>query len=309
MRDLLMNRHVLIVLDDVRTPERIRMLIPSSSSVNLLLTTRDHDIALALNALPIKVEQLNEGDSCHLLEMILGQTRVTAEADVVESISELLQHYPLALEITAKLLARAGSQSLGDMLKQLQDANERLNRLHFKDLSVRLSFEVSWAVLTKELRRAFTHISLWEGRSFSIPAIGYLLQQVENETAEQLLNLVSLSCSRSGRMDDLVNILYWQILGANGLSNPNKRYISRPSITCICLKRVKMSLARAGLTMLYLHCMRWLSSSKVTWWFVWHWHCCRLGCDWHVTVMLEGAWLGVLLRPKNLNKQKMWLDF
>ncbi len=198
MRDLLTHKHVLVVLDDVRTPETVRPLIPSSATSQVLFTTRDHDLAAALNAFPSKLEEMNVVDSKQLLVALLGEARVAAEDRSATAICELLQHYPLALEIVAKLLGRAKWQRLQEILDHLRDAKQRLDRLHFKDLSVRISFDVSWAILQEELRTVFTYLSLWEGRSFALPAISHLLQQPDRETAEHLLTLVSLSLLKVG---------------------------------------------------------------------------------------------------------------
>lgn len=193
MRDLFASKQSLIVLDDVTTPTSVRQLLPGSSSCAVLMTTRDRDVAAVLNAHPIDLHELLASDGLHLLTQILGAARVQAEVESAQAICRILQNLPLAVEITAKLLARTPGQSLASMAARLLDATQRLDQLQFKDLSVRASFAVSWQMLTAWLRRLFTLAGIFAGRSFPIAALAAAAELDEKRVEEELVTLASLS--------------------------------------------------------------------------------------------------------------------
>lgn len=193
MRDLFAGKQSLIVLDDVTTPTGVRQLLPGASSCVVLLTTRDRDVAAVLNAHPIDLHELLASDGLQLLTQILGVARVQAEVESAQAICRILQNLPLAVEITAKLLARTPGQSLATMAARLLDATQRLDHLQFKDLSVRASFAVSWQMLTALLRHLFTLAGIFAGRSFSVAALAAVAELDEGRVAEELVTLESLS--------------------------------------------------------------------------------------------------------------------
>ena len=193
VRGVLANRCCLMVLDDVRSAEVVRPLLPGTASCSILMTTRDHDIATVLNLQPFALGELPIAAGRQLLSEILGEARVRAEAEAAEHICRLVEGYPLALEIIAKLLVRNRWQTLAATEARLRDATSRLDQLKLKDLSVRASFAVSWDALTAELQHSFALLGLFAGNDFALPAIAAIAAQPPEIMAEQLATLVALS--------------------------------------------------------------------------------------------------------------------
>jgi tetratricopeptide (TPR) repeat protein len=102
-------------------------------------------------------------------------------------------HLPLALEIVARLLARAPWQSLAEMAARLADATQRLDRLALKDLSVRAAFAVSWATLTDDLRQLFACLGLFEARPCAPAALAATAGVTQAQVADALPTLAALS--------------------------------------------------------------------------------------------------------------------
>ncbi|RIK40290.1 MAG: hypothetical protein DCC55_15560 [Chloroflexi bacterium] len=197
MRGILAGKKVLIILDDVRSPETIRPLLPGVASCAVLLTTRDQDTARVLNAEHYVVEEFSEQESLELLFKMLGAGRVTAEIEAARAICRLSHYLPLALEICAKLLARVSWQQLGTLEQRLRDETRRLDQLSLKDLNVRAAFEVSWQTLTAELRTFFPMLGIFAGRAFSPAALAYVSQRPEEEVTDHLIAFVALSLVKS----------------------------------------------------------------------------------------------------------------
>jgi tetratricopeptide (TPR) repeat protein len=197
LRGILAERKVLVILDDVRSPETVRPLLPGVSSCAVLLTTRDQDSARALNAHPYELDELSEQDGLNLLSEIVGQERVAKELTVACEICRLAHYLPLALEICAKQLARVNWQQFAHLEQRLRDEAHRLDQLSLKDLNVRAAFEVSWQTLTPKQRKIFAMLSPFAGRPFTAAASAHIAQHSEEDVTDELVALVALSLVKS----------------------------------------------------------------------------------------------------------------
>jgi len=192
LRGVLADKRTLLILDDVRSVTRTWPLLVGGTHCATLLTTRDLDIATALNAQPHSVAELTPQDGLHLLTHILGQGRVDAEPQAAKEICDLLQHLPLAVEITAQRLASRPRRRLLDMATRLRDVKERLD-LAISDRAVRTSFIISWEALDLHLQRIFSLLALFEGRSFGVHALAHIAGMDGYITEDRLFALANLS--------------------------------------------------------------------------------------------------------------------
>lgn len=195
-RGVLAEKRVLIVLDDVTSVSRIRPLLPGGEQCKVLLTTRDQDLARALNAQVWPLGELSLGNGRLLLSAILGQNRVAAETEAADEICTLLQNLPLALEITAQRLKSRPRRQLAEMAERLRDETQRLSLLKISDREVRASFAVSWGALDAERQRIFALIGLFNGRSFTAEAMAHITNMAQYPAEDRLFDLVNLSLLR-----------------------------------------------------------------------------------------------------------------
>jgi DNA-binding SARP family transcriptional activator len=166
LRSILADKRVLIVLDDVISPSRVRALLPGGPEHAVLMTTRDQDIARALDAKVLPVRELTADDCIMLLSQVIGEERVNAELEAAHAICNELRNLPLAIEITAKRLVDRTTRRLSAMASRLHDVSRRLDELTFSDRAVRASFLVSWESMHADLRQSFALLGLFGGRSF-----------------------------------------------------------------------------------------------------------------------------------------------
>lgn len=192
LRSVLADKRILLILDDVRSVARTRPLLVGGSQCITLLTTRDLDIAYALNAHPHRLGELDHQASLRLLARILTEERVKAELAAAEAICELLQHLPLAVEITAQRLASRPRRRLADMAERLRHVGERLD-LSISDRAVRTSFQVSWESLDGNQRRVFALLGVFEGRSFTAAALAHIAGLDIYTAEDRLFALTALS--------------------------------------------------------------------------------------------------------------------
>lgn len=195
-RGILAGKRVLIILDDVTSPARVRPLLPGGDQCRVLLTTRDQDSAQALNAGIWPVRELSPENGRLLLSSLLGEARVAAEPEAADTICALLQNLPLAVEITAQRLKTRPRRRLSDMAQRLRDETQRLSLLTISDREVRASFAVSWEALDSERQRVFSLLGLFDGRSFAADAIAHIAGMGRFDMEDRLFDLVSLSLLR-----------------------------------------------------------------------------------------------------------------
>jgi serine/threonine protein kinase/tetratricopeptide (TPR) repeat protein len=192
-REVLADRQVLTIIDDVRDAEQVRLLLPGGMRNAVLLTTRNRDLAEALNAHVILLTELTAPEGREMLTRMLGKERVVREEDAADEICQLLLNLPLALEIAASRLNSRPRWKLADMAGRLRDEKRRLHELKIGNLEVRASFLVSWNMLDEEMRRVFPLLAVFEGRAFTVAAVSTVAEDSEPATADWLDALAALS--------------------------------------------------------------------------------------------------------------------
>lgn len=191
-RQVLTDKRVLMILDEVSDASRARTLLASRGTVAAVFTTRDLDIAHSLDATVMHLDTLARADSQQLLRHSIGSARVEAEVDAALDICTLLDDLPLAIDITAKRLQSRARLSLADMVTRLRDSQQRLD-LTIGDLAVRSSFEVSWQALSQDLQTVFCALAVFAGRAFDAAALAYVLVLPDAVAEAHLHNLYVLS--------------------------------------------------------------------------------------------------------------------
>ncbi len=216
-RSMLSGRRVLVVLDDARDAAHVRPLIPAGSRNAVLITSRDRLVSLdAVERLHLGV--LDEDEARALFTRIVGDIRVTAEPDATVQVLAVCAGLPLAVRIAAAHLAAQPARTIDALAGQLTDVAQRLDVLQADDRSVRASFQVSYAALTRAARvggadpmRVFRLLSLWDGPAISLPAAAAMTGLPESVTevcAETLVRahlLESLS-PRQFQFHDLMQV-------------------------------------------------------------------------------------------------------
>ena len=159
-RSLLADRRVLVVLDNARSPEQVRPLLPGNRECVVLVTSRDQLGGLVAldGARRVTLDVLEPGESVDLLAGVLGAERLAAEPGPAERLAAACGHLPLALRIAAAGLAAAPRERIADRLDQLGtsgtggggDGGARGD-----GGGVRATFDVSYAGLPEPAKRVF----------------------------------------------------------------------------------------------------------------------------------------------------------
>jgi tetratricopeptide (TPR) repeat protein len=172
-RTLLADRRVLIVLDNARTTEQIRPLLPGSPTCLVIITSRNRLDGLIVRegARRIALDVLPAADAMELLAERVGRDRLDAEPEATAHLLELCARLPLALSIAAQ-----SDEPISSVVAELRDERNRLDTLDLGDTdhSLRSVFSWSYNVLTPEAARLFRLLGLHPGPDISRHACGSL---------------------------------------------------------------------------------------------------------------------------------------
>ncbi|GAA4507847.1 AfsR-like transcriptional regulator TcrA [Actinoallomurus oryzae] len=212
------DRPLLIVLDNAASAGQVAPLLPDPPH-HVIITSRTTLSTLAAHR--VGLAPLDAGESVRLLDRALRSTlpdddRVTACPRDAERLAALCGRLPLALRIVAALLLDDPHRPLADEVAALGAARDRLDRLRYDDvdeqgrpLGVRAAFDLSYARLGAEQRRAFDLLGAVPGPDFGSEAAAAVLDRTPPEAERLLAGLTRLHLvqGRPGRRWDLHDLV------------------------------------------------------------------------------------------------------
>jgi DNA-binding SARP family transcriptional activator/tetratricopeptide (TPR) repeat protein len=168
LRSTLAGRRVLVILDNARTEEQVRPLLPGGGSV-VVVTSRSRLRGLSARegAGSVPVTQLTAAAARRML-----RDRLRAEVyddALLDLLAERCNHLPLALAVAADHVQQRGVGELRAVVQELEELSDRLDLLELGDASSDLRTVVSWSVdaLDEPARRLFQLLGLCPSPLFS----------------------------------------------------------------------------------------------------------------------------------------------
>ncbi|MCP2324015.1 DNA-binding SARP family transcriptional activator/Arc/MetJ-type ribon-helix-helix transcriptional regulator [Hamadaea flava] len=157
-RTMLAHRRLLILLDNARTADQVRSLLPGGSGCRVLITSRDRLTGLVArdNAQRVSLRPFSPVEAVGLLRSVLDDPGRHASAEL-SRLAEACGHLPLALRIAAAKLADHPDEDLTGYLDQLTSQGP-LRQLAVDDdgqASMAAAFEASYRALTGAAQRIF----------------------------------------------------------------------------------------------------------------------------------------------------------
>jgi len=183
------GRRVLVVLDNVRTSEHVRPLLPGDATHPVIVTSR-HRLA-DLDARLLSLDALPSAEAVRLLEKALAvrcpdDTRVAADPDNAQRLAELCAGLPLALRVVAAALAASPAKPLATMAADLARPDSRLAELTYADRTVLAAFDASYLRLPPSQARLFRLLSVHSGPHIATSAAAALDGRPEPDTRRDL---------------------------------------------------------------------------------------------------------------------------
>ncbi|MFC8391392.1 tetratricopeptide repeat protein [Streptomyces sp. NPDC057238] len=192
---------LLLVLDNVRSPEQITALLPQAPH-RAVITSRH-----SLSVLPVhrlRLNPLTEEEALALIHAALsvddrGAERVHTQRDAAAELAGLCGHLPLALRIVSALLREAPERALSEHVADLRAASSLLDVIAYegcdeagRPYALRASFALSYDHLPQPQSRLFRLLAEVPGDRVSTRAVAALL---DGSTADARRLLHSLERS------------------------------------------------------------------------------------------------------------------
>lgn len=153
-RARLVDRRVLVLLDNAVDEAQVMPLLPGAASCGVVVTSR-----CRMSSLPgvrvVAVGALAAPAVRTLLATVAGASRVQADPDGATELGDLCGHLPLALSAAATKLAARPHWTLGSFVRRIRDEQRRLDELACGHLSTRRAFADGYEALPAGARRLF----------------------------------------------------------------------------------------------------------------------------------------------------------
>jgi DNA-binding SARP family transcriptional activator/Tfp pilus assembly protein PilF len=190
-RSMLAGRRILVVLDNARSAEQVRPLLPSTATCVVVVTSRDVLAGLVARdgAIRLDLDLLPLDDAVSLMRVLIGQ-RVDAVPDAARALAERCSRLPLALRVAAEWAAARPGVPLAALAEELA-GQRRLDLLEAGGdprTGVRAVFSWSYRQLDPVAARGFRLVSSHPGPDLDL----YAAAAVAGLTLEEARHAVEL---------------------------------------------------------------------------------------------------------------------
>ncbi len=166
-RSLLAGRRVLVFLDNARSAEQVRPLLPGSAGCLVLVTSRHRldDLVVTEGASALHVQTLPEESAENLLAAVLGRHRIEQEPEAVAELVAQCDRLPLALRIAGARLASRPRWTIQSLVDELRDEQHRLSALELPEAGrgIHAALAVSYRELPEGAARLLRRLGLHPG--------------------------------------------------------------------------------------------------------------------------------------------------
>jgi DNA-binding SARP family transcriptional activator/Tfp pilus assembly protein PilF len=193
-RTLVDRRRMLILLDNARTVEQVRPLLPAGSTCLTLVTSRDSLAGLVVRygAHRIELDRLSPPDAVDLLRVLLG-ARADVEPTAVGVLVERCARLPLALRVAAEMVRSRPGRAIDELAGELADQQDALDLLATDDdphTAVRAVFSWSYRQLDPAAAKVFRLLGSHHGHDVDAYAVAAMAGTGLREARRALAVLV-----------------------------------------------------------------------------------------------------------------------
>jgi DNA-binding SARP family transcriptional activator len=211
LNQLLADRQVLIVLDNVLDSAQVRPLLPTSDTCVTLITSRNRLRGLTVRegVRHVTVPPLPEDACLELLSRVIGGPRTHAEPAALRALARLSGGLPLAVRIIGEHVAARPRARICELVDELSTHLLDCEGEDDDEATLRTVFAWSHNALRTDAAHLFGMLGLYPGRSIS-PEAAAALTGTDLHHAEQLLNtlakahLINHDTARRYRFHDLL---------------------------------------------------------------------------------------------------------
>jgi DNA-binding SARP family transcriptional activator len=206
-RSLLSGRRVLVLIDNARSAEQARSLLPGTPGCAAIVTSRDALTGLVARegAQRLELGVLPADDAAELLRALIG-ARAQADREATRRLAAQCSWLPLALRVAAELAAARPGISVAALASELADQSMRLDLLDAGGddrTAIRTVFSWSCRHLDPAAARTFRLLGLHPGGDFGAYATAALTGSAVGEARRLLGTLIRAYLIQPVRADRL----------------------------------------------------------------------------------------------------------
>ncbi|WP_165554095.1 AfsR/SARP family transcriptional regulator [Kribbella capetownensis] len=198
LRSSLADRRVLLLLDNVRSADQVRPLLPGSASM-VVVTSRNQLRGLVARdgADRLGLEEFSADESITYLTTASKLSRSRWNLRMLSDLADLCGRLPLALAVAAEQLQQRMGYCDRRLVAQLRAASRRIDVLSSTgdgglDRGVRAVFRRSLDSLTPEQAKAFAVLGLHPGPDFSVDCAAAIVGSTAGQVLPVLDRLVEI---------------------------------------------------------------------------------------------------------------------
>ena len=147
-RSVTAGRRLLLLLDNARSAQQVRPLLPGRPTCAVVVTSRQA-LATLEGTRTLRLDVLPEEGALELLGRIAGVERLAADQEAALEVVRWCERLPLAVRIAGARLVAEPDRSVRELAGHLGDAARRLHELRAAELAMRASLDVSLHALSE----------------------------------------------------------------------------------------------------------------------------------------------------------------
>lgn len=184
-RDKIAGQRALLVLDNAASTEQVAPLLPGSPGCLVLVTSRRQLADLPDAIAPVVLGTLPP-QQARTMFLRLTPRAATEDRAVLDELTALAGHLPLAISVLSRVYGRHPSWTLADLIVETQ---EGLPTMAAEHASIATVLEVSWKHLNSGSRKMLAMLGLHPGTSMEKHAAAALAGVPVAEAVERLDDL------------------------------------------------------------------------------------------------------------------------
>ena len=241
-RSAVADKRLLILLDNARSAEQVRHLLPGTPGCLTVITSRDALAGLVARdgAQRIDLDLLPLPDAVALVGLLVGE-RAGAEPDAAAELAQACARLPLALRVTGEYVRSRPAVTIADVVRELRDERRRLTVLDADGddrTAVRAVFSWSYQALADDAARLFRLLGSHPGTDFDAHAAAALTAtDLVTTTAllDELVRAHLVTRAGSGRytMHDLLTGYARELTGHERAAEPLQRLLGHYSCSAM----------------------------------------------------------------------------
>ena len=188
-RTLTADRRILVLLDNASDTAQVASLFPGTPGNAALITSR-HRSLVPPGATRFEVAVPDQREAVAMLGRFTGDAEIDAAPELALELVRACGQLPLALRIIGARAAARPGRGLGVLLLRLRAEEYQLDELRAGDMSVEATFQVGYRALAPAQARAMRLCALLDAADFPVAVAAVLLDRPEQQTEEQLEQLV-----------------------------------------------------------------------------------------------------------------------